>query len=241
MTIQPQSNRRFLFRGPGALTLAALLVLSGCDLFFPDGSDKPDRPSAFSDDLVNLPFFVRAENGDPIDPETTDPSTPLITDLGRAPVVAPDGHQVTWGEWSDVEGSVSVECLKRGTRVTLDLSGLIPHGVYTIWNVTFEPPGFTGEFEAPAFPANVIGVGPVGPKDGSRSAFLASASGEGSLSVVTSPGELGTLGEIGACALTDEFEWHVVGLYHSDGKTHGPVRGPEGTHAEQFAFIFKEE
>lgn len=39
----------------------------------------------------------------------------------------------------------------------------------------------------------------------------------------------------------EEFEWHLVGLYHIDSKTYGPVRGPEGTHAEQFAFIFKDE
>lgn len=120
------------------------------------------------------------------------------------------------------------------------MSGLIPHGVYTVWNVLFEPPGFTGEFVEPAFPANVVGIGPIGPRDGSRSAFLASASGEGSITAVTPPGELGTVGSIQACAL-EEVEWHVVGLYHSDGKTYGPERGPAGTHAEQFAFVFKQD
>jgi hypothetical protein len=46
-------------------------------------------------------------------------------------------------------------------------------------------------------------------------------------------------GSIGACALTDEFEWHVVGAYHIDGQSHGPSLGPDGTAVEQFGFIFK--
>lgn len=241
MTTRQQPNRfiqRYL-RSHSVLLLTVLLVFSGCGLFF--GDDEPDRPSATSDEVVHLPFFVRAESGEDIDPGGTDPDTPLITDLGRAPIMAPDDHQVTWGEWSSVDGAISVVCHEEGTSVELDLEGLIPHGVYTIWNVTFDAPGFTGAFDAPGLPANVKAFGPAGPADGSRSMLLASASGEGGFAVTTPPGALGAVGEIGACALTDELEWHVVGLYHSDGKTHGSVRGPDGTHAEQFAFVFKQE
>ncbi|WP_373516170.1 hypothetical protein, partial [Pricia sp.] len=134
-------------------------------------------------------------------------------------------------------GSISAECTGAGTKVTLDLQGLIPNGVYTVWNVTFKDPGFTGEFDSPGLPSNVKAFGPITPNDGSQSGFTASESGEGSISATTPPGTLGTIGEIEACALTDELEWHVVGLYHSDGETHGPVRGPDGNPAEQFAFI----
>jgi len=224
------------------LLIAATMTITGCDVTDSNNDDnEPERPTATSDELIPLPFFVRAENGDKIDPEETDSDMPLITDLGREPVVDPDGEEVTWGEWSGVNGSIFVECIEDGTYARLDISGLIPHGVYTVWNVTFEAPGFTGEFEAPALPANVKAFGPAGPSDGSRSMFLASASGEGSIMFTTPPGPLGTQGEIGECALTDELEWHVVGLYHSDGKTYGSERGPAGTHAEQFAFIFKKE
>jgi len=238
-------HRRSLLHRVATIALAALLVLAGCDtLGFDNGSDddsdSPDRPRATSNDVINLPFFVRAEGGDPIDPEAADPSTPLISDLGREPVVAPNDQQVTWGAWSGVDGSIAVTCVEEGTRIELELSGLIPHGVYTIWNVTFEPPGFTGEFDAPGLPANVKAFGPAGPSDGHRSMFLASADGESSFAVTTPPGALGTTGSIPACAL-EEFEWHVVGLYHFDGRTYGPERGPAGTHAEQFAFVFKHD
>ncbi|NBC16027.1 MAG: hypothetical protein GVY18_01785 [Bacteroidetes bacterium] len=236
---RPSQLHRF-----GAIALAAMLLLAGCDTLGSDDGDDgggiADLPQATSDELVPLPFFVRAESGNKVDPETTSPGTPLISDLGREPVIAPDGHQVTWGEWSGVDGSITVTCVEEGTRIELDLSGLIPHGVYTIWNVTFAPPGFTGDFEAPGLPAHVQAFGPAGPSNGHRSMFLASADGEGSFAVTTPPGDLGTTGSIQACAL-EEFEWHVVGLYHFDGRTYGPERGPAGTHAEQFAFVFKQD
>jgi hypothetical protein len=46
-------------------------------------------------------------------------------------------------------------------------------------------------------------------------------------------------GEIGECALTDEFEYLVIGAYHMDGQTSGPGLGPAGTAVEQFAFSLK--
>lgn len=188
--------------------------------------------------IVALPFFVRDGAGDPVNPEN--PEVLLHEAVLGQPITAPDGHQVTWGEWSAVKGRVFVKCTRSGTRSVLRLSGLIPRGKYTVWNVTFQPPGFTGEFIVPgSIPANVIGFGPAGPNDGRRSSFRASARGRARISTITPAGPLGSVGEIGACALTDEFEWHIVGLYHSDGETHGPVRGPEGTRAEQFAFIFR--
>ncbi len=215
---------------------ATTMISCGSDYV---GNDPIVFPTESSDQLIPLPFFVRCDNGVPIDPATTTPETPLITDLGRQPILSPEGNQVTWGAWSKVTGSIVAECTEAGTKTTLDLQGLIPNGVYTVWNVTFKDPGFTGEFDSPGLPANVKAFGPIGPNDGSQSGFTASASGEGSISASTPPGTLGTVGEIEACALTDELEWHVVGLYHIDGETHGPVRGPDGNQAEQFAFIFK--
>ncbi len=220
------------------LALTALTGFSGCS---PDyvASNPIENPMETSDALVPLPFFVRCDNGAPIDPATTPPGALLLTDLGRQPIMAPDGTQVTWGEWIRVKGNIVVECIDEGTKVTLSLRGLIPNGVYTIWNVTFKEPGFTGEFDGPGLPSHVKAFGPLGLADGSQSGFTASAGGEADITAITPPGALGTVGEIGACALTDEMEWHVVGLYHSDGQTHGSVRGPDGTHAEQLAFIFK--
>jgi hypothetical protein len=68
--------------------------------------------------------------------------------------------------------------------------------------------------------------------------FKASPTGEGSLTVTTAAGPLSVKGAIATCPLRDEFEWHVVALYHMDGESHGPVLGPDGTFAEQLGFIF---
>jgi len=132
-----------------------------------------------------------------------------------------------------VDGYASVQCVERGTHVRLQLTHLIPRGVYTIWNVVFKAPGFEPTF------ANLIGLGAIGSPAGTKNAFRASASGEGTVSAITEAGPLSALGSIGACAPVDQFEWHVVGAYHIDGETHGPVLGPDGTAVEQFGFIFK--
>lgn len=222
------------------LIIAVSIVISGCESSEAD-SPMVDFPETTTDELVPLHFFVRTHDGEEIDPATIDPTICLITDLGRKTLIKPDGSRITWAEWSKVKGQLDVACTEDGTKITLRLTGLIPNGVYTVWNVTFKAPGFTGEFDGPGLPSNVKAFGPVGINDGSESKFVASASGEGTITAITPPGALGTVGEIGACALIDELEWHVVGLYHSDGNTHGPERGPDGTHAEQFAFIFKND
>lgn len=237
--MRPRSDDRLYF-GPIcwlAPLMGALLLAAGPGLALAAPPAAPVRSSA----LVPLPFFVRDAGGGLIDPASTDPATPLYEPRALQPVVAPDGHHVTWGLFASVEGRISVKCVRGGTHVVLHVSNLIPHGVYTTWNVTFGPSGFTGEFDSSGNPVNLIGVGPGGPNDGSRSEFTASATGRASISTITPAGELGTLGSIGGCALTDEFEWHVVGLYHIDGQSHGTSLGPDGTMAEQFAFVFRRD
>ena len=85
----------------------------------------------------------------------------------------------------------------------------------------------------------MIGIGALGLPAGTQNVFRASAAGDGSISATTSAGPLSMQGSIGACALTDEFEWHVVGAYHIDNASHGASLGPDGTAVEQFGFIFK--
>jgi hypothetical protein len=185
-------------------------------------------------DIVNVPLFIADADGNtPAEPDA------LIFE-GRMgnPLLAPDGHQLTLAEWNAVQGSAWVECIDEGTRVILQLTGLIPNGVYTGWSVTFKAPGFvTPTLEG--LEENMIGLGALGKNDGSESAFIASATGEGFISAIVPPGPLSIIpGEIGGCAL-DEFEYHVVGTYHIDGQTYGADLGPDGTLAEQFAFVFK--
>jgi hypothetical protein len=179
--------------------------------------------------VVHIPLFIVDGNGQP--PSAA--NTPLFEVRKRNPILAPDGHQVTLGEFNAVEGQASVQCVMRGTQVTLQLSHLIPRGVYTIWNLVFKAPGFEPTF------TNLIGLGALGSSAGTQNEFRASASGEGAVSAITEAGPLSVFGAIGGCAPTDQFEWHVVGAYHIDGQSHGPVPGPDGTAVEQFGFIFK--
>ena len=58
------------------------------------------------------------------------------------------------------------------------LSGLIPNGVYSIWHVRLDSA------------SNPIGVGSLGPNDGSQNAFQATADGDGHVSAIMPGGPL---------------------------------------------------
>ncbi len=224
---------------PLALMLALAAAAAGCSgrtPLSPDGNAVPaanNTPPAAAPirntTIVHIPLFIQGAGGQP----PAGPGSPLFEVRKGNPILAPDGHQVTLGEFNAVDGYATVQCVARGTLVTLQLANLIPRGVYTIWNVVFKAPGFEPTF------ANLIGLGAIGSPAGTENVFRASASGEGAVSAITEAGPLSALGSIGACAPTDQFEWHVVGAYHIDGQSHGPVLGPDGTAVEQFGFIFK--
>jgi hypothetical protein len=151
------------------------------------------------------------------------------------PILAPDGHQVTWGEWTDVEGQAAVKCIKEGSHIVVHFSGLIPNGQYTCWIVAFGSPGFDGSTLANAFT-----FGPLGLQDGSQNGFVASGSGEGQISAILPPGPMFIIHnrDFDGC-LTDEFEFHAAIVYHADGMTHGPTPGPVCTWAIQRVVVFK--
>ena len=194
---------------------------------------EKDKEFVTSNEMVNIPFFVRNLSGQL-------PSAPndLLFDVrGKNPVTAPDGHLITWAEWSAVRGNIYVECQDAGTFVSLKLSGLIPNGVYTMWNVSVAAPGFDPTVEG----FNVTGIGAAGKGDGSDNSFIASPNGKAQISMLSPGGDLSMFGEITNCPVKDQFEWHIVGSYHIDGMTYGPDLGPDGTVAEQFGFIFNSE
>jgi hypothetical protein len=64
------------------------------------------------------------------------------------------------------------------------------------------------------------------------------------LSVRQRAGTLSEFGEVTDC-LFDEFEFHLVGAYHSDGQTYGPTPGPADApnmfcyFVEHFGFVFR--
>lgn len=207
------------------LALAMTFIFASCSK-----DDEVKGPSATNDQAINIPFFVQTAEGE----MPSDPSDLLYETRKKNPLLAPDGHQITWGEFSAVKGEAIAECTDQGTKVTLNLTGLIPNGVYTIWNLSFEAPGsdLTDEM------LGVDGLGAAGKGDGSDNAFTASAAGTGSITFTSPGGDLSLFGSIGACSLVDNFEWHVAGAYHADGLTYGPIIGPDGTYAEQFGFAF---
>ncbi len=195
--------------------------------------DNPvPNPDFISSELTTVPFFVETTNGQP----PSAPDQKLFETRTHAPIIAPDGHQLTWEEFDSVEGMVAITCLEEGgTKVVLALSGLVPQGVYTIWNVTFQSPGFDPDAEG----FNLIGLGAAGKGDGSDNYFVASAKGRATIELVSPADNLSMMGSIAGCALTDEVEWHIVGALHMDGQTHGADLGPDGSVVEQFALVHK--
>jgi hypothetical protein len=114
----------------------------------------------------------------------------------------------------------------------MHFKGLIPNGVYTVWVVTFQSPGFEETL------SNVIGVGALGAGDGSQNSFTASAAGTASLSATMPTGAMSEFGTVGSC-LGSEYEIQFWSIYHMDGLTHGGSPGDESTWVLQSLFQFK--
>lgn len=161
-------------------------------------------------------------------------STPAVMPLFEArkgnAVLAPDGHQVTFGEFTAMNGSIDMKCTARGTRTSLHLTGLIPNGVYTIWIFTYKPPEGTMVSAAGALGADPNGTGNI---------LVADESGEAFLTALNPAGPLTATGEVAGCLETDEFRTLIEGVYHIDGKTYGKFPGPPGSWVEQFSFTFR--
>ena len=212
--------------------LTAMLFITSCKKENPLNSENS---SALSEqqaaplrvDIMHTTFTI--EDANMMVP--TGDATLLFDKVGHTLVTAPDGHQVTLGEFNKVSGYAEIKCTNSGTHVVIHLSGLLPKGVYTFWTVTFKSPGFDWTT------ANVIGIGAMGPTDGSKNSFTASANGTASLSTIIPSGSLSVVGSVGDC-LSSEYQIQLWGVYHMDGLTHGPVPGDDSTWVEQFVIQF---
>lgn len=187
-----------------------------------------------------------ARNGSPIvpyDPPVDQNGNPLVDPVvynsfcpaGPNAVTDPDGQPVTYSKWVKATGSATMKCQGNGTRVTVRLTGLLPHGVYSTWVIVFGP--------GPALPdgSNLLGVGALGRPDGSQNHFVASENGEGQLDVIMPAGVLSEIPyPVGPCLLTDPNlgEVHVGLAYHIDGQTHGGSPGDPCSFALPLAFSF---
>ncbi len=79
------------------------------------------------------------------------------------PVLAPpynlapaQRQHLTLNDFDNVAGAGHIERVAGGTRLTLDVSGLIPNGVYSVWSDFYIAPGLTPDF------ANSIAFGAFG-------------------------------------------------------------------------------
>ncbi|WP_422081919.1 hypothetical protein [Ulvibacterium sp.] len=218
--------------GKNMATLSlSLFLLTACNN--DDGGDPINEgTSEILEEVVTVPFFIENEVGEtPSEPEE------LIYEIRKkVPVTDMDGTHMRLFDFSLVNGSIEVTCEDNGVDLEVTLRGLVPNGVYTLWHVTFKDGGADPSKEM----LNIRGIGAVGQGDGSDNLFIASPTGTAKISAFSPTNRLlSMIGDIKSCPLTDEEEWHVVGSYHMDSKTYGPLLGPDGTVVEQFAFVFK--
>lgn len=205
-------------------------------------SNKPDAPAGGSvpQFMFTFPRMMRLNNeivdkgGKPIVDST--PSYSKIFEFRKKyPILAPARgevplHRITVGEFRRVAGAIVAQCNEQGTQVSMSLTGLIPHGTYSVWVAKPDASDPTH--------MKMMGVGALGKNDGSQNTFTADGNGDGYLTATNPGGTLSTFGSIANCWLTGEPMVQVAGVYHIDGATHGPVVGPDGTYVGQFAFVF---
>lgn len=165
----------------------------------------------------------------------TEPNTPLYGALPEPdmPIIAPDGRHVTLAEWMTVDGTAHIERQPDGTEVSLELTGLIPDGVYTLWAAYFTDPPFN--YETPNFPHNP-GLGVLGGGDGSLSVLEVDEHGAATYVATHPAGPLSVRGgDAPLWALEEASDFVVLGIYHLDGQLHGALPGP---HAGAFVAGF---
>lgn len=144
------------------------------------------------------------------------------------PILAPDGHHVTLGEWRQASGTARATCNgNSGTQYTLVMDGLIPDGVYTVQAV------LVNFIDGPVR----VGDGALGP--GGANVITASTSGEGLLDVTLPPGPMSLTGAAPGCVLTQVDSSVLWVIYQIDGQPVGGSPGPDGTAwVEQMKFSF---
>lgn len=214
-------------------TLVILLALASChkvdDIFDHIKDGDHEEKSYETDEIGPVHLFLADAAGE----APSDPQGPVYESRKMNPVVSPDGHHLTLEEFDGVKGSMKMTCTKKGTRVDLELEGLIPFGLYSVWVLVFEEPGFTPDF------AYEIAEGVPGGNEGFRSSFVAGSDGTGTYSEIVPAGDMSFFGNITNCLL-DEYEVHIVGAYHLDGQTYGGELGPDGKAVEQFGWVYQQ-
>ena len=198
---------KHLFQILMPLLSLTILAVAGCvkALEVPGRYERPPIvPSVPRNiELVQYLFHIESRNGEPPANDTD-----LIwNNRGHTPIIAPDGHQITLGEFLQVRGVAEVTTPGQGTSVALDLQGLIPGGLYSLWVLTFETPGFHGTYD------HLVGYGAFALTGTGGNTFTAGSSGTTSISGTMHAQSLSVFGSVRNCLCT-EYEVHIIAAYH---------------------------
>ena len=220
-----------LFKSLMPLSGLWILIATGCykadGVYRLDPGALPLTSTPINVDIV--PSAIHIENKDRMSPAN---DTMLIwNNRGHTPVLDPLGHQVTLGGFKKVTGVAKISCVSQGTRIDINLQGLIPNGRYSTWVYTFKLPGFHNNF------SNLIGNGALILNNGTGNRFTAFPDGSASLSTTIHAQSLSLFGSIGNC-LFSEFEIHLMVAYsYNNGLHNGPPDNPDSW-VTQFYFPF---
>jgi hypothetical protein len=188
----------------------------------PDMVYRIERPQA--EEPTNLALEAYATVN--ATPEDTYKLTPQA--LGPFPKGADLGF--TLKQWLAAIGTGTYVERNGNATINLTFRNLVPDGTYSIWShrVTM-PPNYAYTFS------------PLGAPDGSQNTFQADASGNAtfSLDFAALPGSTNlTFPDYVAmyvtkkAPITANVTWTLITvIYHSDGRTHGPVPGEDGKDA----------
>lgn len=199
------------------------LISTSChqidDIFEHINGEKTEGKTFQTDEIFPVHFFVADENGDlPSDPESL-----VYENRKMNPILAPDGHQLTFKEFNAVKGKLSMKCTPNGTQYKVMLEGLVPYGTYTIWTVIFDESGTP--------PPVAAGT------DKMQGSFVANPNGKATYTGLVPGGEMSQFGNAADC-LMDEPVVRIFGAYHIDSQIYGGYPGPAGTYLEQFGWAY---
>ena len=177
------------------------------------GSGKVYRVTSGDHDM-RAPLYTTA---------TMTPHNPFdAKDVGPYPKGKAMG--MTLGQWLKHQGRGTYTYADGTGKLELSFSGLVPHGVYTMWHAFMPatpPVPFTGTLDLP-----------LGASDGSESVFKADAKGTAKFVHTFKPG----------LEFSDVWTNAILAInYHSDGKTAGGHPGKFGmnAHIPLFAMLPK--
>lgn len=206
------------------------LVLTGCerDTTGPVTAPQPALPVTLTAALHNS-FIPEVLSQDCKAAEDVEPDTPLFyiplyawtrECSPTSPLTAPDGHQLTAGEWVQATGRVTISCVDEGTRYDFQFQGLVPGGTYSIWHRP--PPPHASYGALASHPGEV------------RNVFTAMAFGTADFSVTGTAGPMTVNGFVPACLLPLPTQaqlgdrWQVFWVvYHQNGSAGSNERPPE--------------